>query len=178
MAIRFGVAKKIVNLDPFSPSISLEHLWSSSEYEDLCPVPYKKWIHWHELVLRIWFCAANQVAVITSSNFPLHEISLLRLMGALYLGNNHVLKDGIAYLLALESANNMTVSPTEIMEYDLLIENEYLGPKNIILDQSAIFEQRLFNSYGLQGLWINGDRIATTCNVDTYIIISNGVWAL
>ncbi|XP_071729717.1 galacturonokinase isoform X1 [Rutidosis leptorrhynchoides] len=51
---------------------------------------------------------------------------------------------GIAYLLALESANNLTVSPTENIEYDRLIENEYLGLKNGILDQSAI----LLSSYG------------------------------
>ncbi|KAL8265346.1 hypothetical protein R6Q59_023476 [Mikania micrantha] len=45
---------------------------------------------------------------------------------------------GIAYLLALESANGLTVSPTQNIEYDRLIENEYLGLKNGILDQSAI----------------------------------------
>lgn len=51
---------------------------------------------------------------------------------------------GVAYLLALESANNLNISPTENIEYDRLIENEYLGLKNGILDQSAI----LLSSYG------------------------------
>ncbi|GAB2267422.1 hypothetical protein Dimus_002405 [Dionaea muscipula] len=51
---------------------------------------------------------------------------------------------GIAYLLALESANNLSVSPTENIEYDRVIENEYLGLNNGILDQSAI----LLSSYG------------------------------
>ncbi|XP_021275797.1 galacturonokinase [Herrania umbratica] len=51
---------------------------------------------------------------------------------------------GIAYLLALESANNLTVSPTENIEYDRVIENEYLGLRNGILDQSAI----LLSSHG------------------------------
>lgn len=51
---------------------------------------------------------------------------------------------GVAYLLAFESANNLAVSPTENIEYDRLIENEYLGLKNGILDQSAI----LLSSYG------------------------------
>ncbi|KAM7481024.1 hypothetical protein LguiB_005607 [Lonicera macranthoides] len=51
---------------------------------------------------------------------------------------------GVAYLLALESANNLTISPSENIEYDRLIENEYLGLKNGILDQSAI----LLSSYG------------------------------
>ncbi|KAK4369203.1 hypothetical protein RND71_012995 [Anisodus tanguticus] len=51
---------------------------------------------------------------------------------------------GIAYLLAFESANGFVVCPTENIEYDRLIENEYLGLKNGILDQSAI----LLSSYG------------------------------
>ncbi|XP_034699670.1 galacturonokinase [Vitis riparia] len=51
---------------------------------------------------------------------------------------------GIAYLLALENANNLTVSPMENIEYDRLIENGYLGLRNGILDQSAI----LLSSYG------------------------------
>lgn len=51
---------------------------------------------------------------------------------------------GVAYLLAFESANNLSVSPTENIEYDRLIENEYLGLKNGILDQSAV----LLSKYG------------------------------
>ncbi|XP_060970167.1 galacturonokinase isoform X2 [Cannabis sativa] len=51
---------------------------------------------------------------------------------------------GVAYLLALESANNLKVPPEENIEYDRLIENEYLGLKNGILDQSAI----LLSSHG------------------------------
>ncbi|XP_022753441.1 galacturonokinase [Durio zibethinus] len=51
---------------------------------------------------------------------------------------------GIAYLLAFESANSLTVSPTENIEYDRVIENEYLGLRNGILDQSAI----LLSSHG------------------------------
>ncbi|XP_010688438.2 galacturonokinase [Beta vulgaris subsp. vulgaris] len=45
---------------------------------------------------------------------------------------------GVAYLLALQNANSISVSPTENIEYDRLIENEYLGLNNGILDQSAI----------------------------------------
>ncbi|KAG6769360.1 hypothetical protein POTOM_024991 [Populus tomentosa] len=51
---------------------------------------------------------------------------------------------GVAYLLAFETANNLTMTPTENIEYDRLIENEYLGLKNGILDQSAI----LLSSHG------------------------------
>ncbi|PIA43901.1 hypothetical protein AQUCO_01800148v1 [Aquilegia coerulea] len=49
---------------------------------------------------------------------------------------------GVAYLLALESANNISVSPTDNIELDRLIENEYLGLRNGILDQSAILLSR------------------------------------
>ncbi|KAB1220142.1 Galacturonokinase [Morella rubra] len=49
---------------------------------------------------------------------------------------------GVAYLLAFESANNILVSPSENIEYDRLIENEYLGLRNGILDQSAILLSR------------------------------------
>lgn len=45
---------------------------------------------------------------------------------------------GIAYLLSLESANNLCISPSENIELDKLIENVYLGLRNGILDQSAI----------------------------------------
>ena len=45
---------------------------------------------------------------------------------------------GIAYLLALEVANGLEVSPEENIEFDRYIENTYLGLKNGILDQSII----------------------------------------
>ncbi|KAK7318013.1 hypothetical protein RJT34_02710 [Clitoria ternatea] len=51
---------------------------------------------------------------------------------------------GVAYLLALEYANDLVISPKENIEYDRLIENEYLGLKNGIMDQSAI----LLSSHG------------------------------
>ncbi|CAI0387286.1 unnamed protein product [Linum tenue] len=51
---------------------------------------------------------------------------------------------GVAYLLAFESANNLTMSEVENIELDRLIENEYLGLRNGILDQSAI----LLSSHG------------------------------
>lgn len=45
---------------------------------------------------------------------------------------------GVAFLLALESANGLKVTAEDNIELDRLIENEYLGLKNGILDQSAI----------------------------------------
>ncbi len=45
---------------------------------------------------------------------------------------------GCAYLLALEAANDLDVSVEDNIELDRLIENEYLGLRNGILDQSAI----------------------------------------
>ncbi|CAL9129180.1 unnamed protein product [Musa textilis] len=51
---------------------------------------------------------------------------------------------GIAYLLALETANCKIIAPEDNIELDRLIENEYLHLKNGILDQSAI----LLSKYG------------------------------
>ena len=45
---------------------------------------------------------------------------------------------GVAYLLALEAANGLDVSPEENIRLDRYIENNYLGLKNGILDQSII----------------------------------------
>ena len=45
---------------------------------------------------------------------------------------------GIAYLLALEAANELVVTPRENIQLDRYIENVYLGLKNGILDQSII----------------------------------------
>jgi galactokinase len=45
---------------------------------------------------------------------------------------------GVAYLLALEVANDLYVPPEENIDHDRYIENEYLGLKNGILDQSII----------------------------------------
>lgn len=49
---------------------------------------------------------------------------------------------GVAYLLAFESANDLSPTPSDNIEYDRLIENEYLGINNGILDQSAILLSR------------------------------------
>jgi galactokinase len=45
---------------------------------------------------------------------------------------------GIAYLLALETANDLQVSAEENIQHDRYIENAYLGLKNGILDPSII----------------------------------------
>ncbi len=45
---------------------------------------------------------------------------------------------GVAYLLALETANALTVSAEENIQLDRYIENVYLGLKNGIMDQSMI----------------------------------------
>jgi galacturonokinase len=49
---------------------------------------------------------------------------------------------GVAYLLALEATNELDFSPWENIELDRLIENEYLGLRNGIMDQSAILLSR------------------------------------
>ncbi len=45
---------------------------------------------------------------------------------------------GLAYLLALEASNDLDVPPQENILMDQVIENEYLGLNNGILDQAAI----------------------------------------
>ena len=45
---------------------------------------------------------------------------------------------GVAYLLAYEEANDLSLSPADNIRLDQAIENGYLGLKNGILDQSAI----------------------------------------
>lgn len=49
---------------------------------------------------------------------------------------------GVALLLALEEANGLTVTEQENIALDQAIENEYLGLRNGILDQSAILLSR------------------------------------
>eukprot|EP00850_Spirogloea_muscicola_P004286 SM000018S03651 [mRNA] locus=s18:530191:534171:- [translate_table: standard] len=49
---------------------------------------------------------------------------------------------GLACLLALEEANCLNISASENIELDRLIENDFLGLKNGILDQSAIMLSR------------------------------------
>ena len=45
---------------------------------------------------------------------------------------------GVAYLLALETANDLQITPWENIELDRYVENTYLGLKNGILDPSII----------------------------------------
>jgi len=45
---------------------------------------------------------------------------------------------GVAYLLALEAANELVIAPEENIQLDRYIENVYLGLQNGILDQSVI----------------------------------------
>ncbi len=45
---------------------------------------------------------------------------------------------GVAYLLALESANGLMLTPQENIELDRYVENVYLGLRNGVLDQSII----------------------------------------
>ena len=45
---------------------------------------------------------------------------------------------GVAYLLALEAANGIEATPEQNIELDRIIENEFIGLNNGILDQSVI----------------------------------------
>ncbi len=45
---------------------------------------------------------------------------------------------GLAYLLALADSNGIELEPRELVELDRILENEFLGLKNGILDQTSI----------------------------------------
>ncbi|CAI5513745.1 unnamed protein product, partial [Closterium sp. Naga37s-1] len=62
---------------------------------------------------------------------------------------------GVAFLLALADANNLSLSPQEIIELDRLIENGFLGLRNGVLDQSAIV---LSKSDHLTRIWCQDRR--------------------
>lgn len=49
---------------------------------------------------------------------------------------------GVAYLLALQAANGLDISPQQNIRLDQAIENGYLGLRNGILDQSAVLLSR------------------------------------
>ncbi len=49
---------------------------------------------------------------------------------------------GVAYLLAMESASDLEVTSQENIELDRIIENEYIGLNNGLLDQSTILLSR------------------------------------
>lgn len=49
---------------------------------------------------------------------------------------------GVAYLLALEHANGIALSPMENVELDRRVENDFIGLNNGILDQSCILLSR------------------------------------
>jgi galactokinase len=49
---------------------------------------------------------------------------------------------GVAYLLALEAANGLALPPEENVELDRIVENDYVGLNNGILDQSVILMSR------------------------------------
>ncbi|CAI5983264.1 unnamed protein product [Closterium sp. NIES-65] len=62
---------------------------------------------------------------------------------------------GVAFLLALADANNLSLSPAELIELDRLIENGFLGLRNGVLDQSAIV---LSKSGHLTRIWCQDRR--------------------
>jgi len=49
---------------------------------------------------------------------------------------------GVAYLLAFEAANDLCLSPKENIELDRILENDFIGLNNGILDQATILLSR------------------------------------
>ncbi len=78
---------------------------------------------------------------------------------------------GVAYLLALESANDLVVTPEENIELDRYVENVYLGLRNGVLDQSVILlSDRDCLTY-LDCRSMDVQRIPTAASRDAYEIL-------
>ncbi len=79
---------------------------------------------------------------------------------------------GIAYLLALEDVNNLTVSPLENVEFDRGIENGYVGLNNGILDPSMILLSQPRHLTALDCQSMQFDHISSPlCDEDFDLVI-------
>lgn len=78
---------------------------------------------------------------------------------------------GVAYLLALEDVNELVVTPTENIEFDRYIENEYIGLNNGILDQSVILLSDRRHLTYLDCESVNVSRIPSPLDEDDFDIV-------
>jgi galactokinase len=78
---------------------------------------------------------------------------------------------GVAYLLALESANELLLSPEENIELDRFVENAYLGVRNGVLDQSMILLSDRDCLTFLDCRTMEVERIPTAASRDEYEIL-------
>lgn len=78
---------------------------------------------------------------------------------------------GVAYLLALEDVNELTVTPLENVEFDRYIENEYIGLNNGILDQSVILLSDRRHLTYLDCESVDVSRIPSPLDADDFDIV-------
>jgi galactokinase/galacturonokinase len=78
---------------------------------------------------------------------------------------------GVAYLLALEAANDLVVSPDDNVELDRYIENVYLGVHNGILDQSVILKSQPDHLSYLDCQTLAFERVPTPVSREAYEIL-------
>ncbi|MFN8595408.1 MAG: galactokinase family protein [Anaerolineae bacterium] len=78
---------------------------------------------------------------------------------------------GIAYLLALEDVNGLSVSPLENVELDRAIENGYVGLNNGILDPSMILLSRPHHLTALDCQSIQFEHIPSPLTDDDFDLV-------
>lgn len=84
---------------------------------------------------------------------------------------------GVAYLLALETANDLPISPEENIQLDRYIENVYLGLRNGVLDQSIILmsERDALTYLDCQSMTFEKAPIAQGKNNFEILVVYSGV---
>ncbi|MHB1319489.1 MAG: GHMP family kinase ATP-binding protein [Anaerolineae bacterium] len=84
---------------------------------------------------------------------------------------------GVAYLLALESANDLQLGPEENIELDRYVENVYLGLRNGVLDQSVILLSDRDCLTFLDCSTMAVQRIPTTASREEYdlLVVYSGI---
>lgn len=78
---------------------------------------------------------------------------------------------GIAYLLALEDVNGLTISPLDNVEFDRAIENGYVGLNNGILDPSMILLSRPQHLTALDCQSMQFDHIESPLKDDDFDLV-------
>lgn len=78
---------------------------------------------------------------------------------------------GIAYLLALEDVNGLTVNPLDNVEFDRAIENGYVGLNNGILDPSMILLSRPQHLTALDCQSMQFDHIESPLKDDDFDLV-------
>lgn len=90
-------------------------------------------------VPRDWGNYARGAAMALTEAYDLSQGITAVVVGSMPIGGlSSSAAVGIAYLLALEAANDLDLPPEQNIELDRFIENVYLGLRNGVLDQSMI----------------------------------------